>query len=149
MSDERLGRRGLMTLTGAALGATALGPACAILRGGAQHPLLAVTPNELAGATLRLPLSQLTQTVLVRPGEPWPELLVAPAGSAFHVVTAHCTHRGCVVEESAAGWSCPCHGSQFAVDGSVTHGPAKQPLGSPPARVEGDSLVIDLSPLRA
>jgi Rieske Fe-S protein len=44
--------------------------------------------------------------------------------------SAICTHRGCTVEYdgNAKEWSCPCHGSRFALDGRVTHGPAKTPL---------------------
>ncbi|KWW99958.1 FAD dependent oxidoreductase [Carbonactinospora thermoautotrophica] len=45
-------------------------------------------------------------------------------------VSATCTHRGCVVafNEAERSWDCPCHGSRFAVDGSVLQGPAVQPL---------------------
>ena len=44
--------------------------------------------------------------------------------------SAICTHKGCTVEYdgNAKEWSCPCHGSRFALDGQVTHGPAKLPL---------------------
>jgi len=44
--------------------------------------------------------------------------------------SAICTHKGCTVEydANAKEWSCPCHGSRFALDGQVTHGPAKVPL---------------------
>ena len=43
-----------------------------------------------------------------------------------HTVSAACTHMGCTVAFNAAEqtWDCPCHGSRFAVDGSVIHGPA-------------------------
>lgn len=46
------------------------------------------------------------------------------------VVSAICTHAGCVVlwDVDTAGWSCPCHGSRFAPDGAVTRGPAEDPL---------------------
>lgn len=44
----------------------------------------------------------------------------------LHVVSAICTHMGCVnhwneVEQS---WDCPCHGSRFSIDGEVLEGPA-------------------------
>jgi glycine/D-amino acid oxidase-like deaminating enzyme/nitrite reductase/ring-hydroxylating ferredoxin subunit len=47
-----------------------------------------------------------------------------------HAVSLRCTHLGCLVRFNAAerSWDCPCHGSRFAVDGSVLEGPAVQPL---------------------
>ncbi|MEU3962817.1 FAD-dependent oxidoreductase [Streptomyces buecherae] len=47
-----------------------------------------------------------------------------------HAVSARCTHLGCLVRFNDAEhtWECPCHGSRFAVDGSVLQGPAVRPL---------------------
>ena len=47
-----------------------------------------------------------------------------------HAVSATCTHLFCEVGWNSAeeSWDCPCHGSRFAPDGSVLHGPATQPL---------------------
>ena len=46
--------------------------------------------------------------------------------------SAACTHMGCIVHWNSLEkcWDCPCHGSQFAVDGSVLNGPALRPLAA-------------------
>ena len=52
------------------------------------------------------------------------------ANGRVHALSAECTHKGCIVTWSNADrtWQCPCHGSIFAADGSVLHGPATKPL---------------------
>lgn len=53
-------------------------------------------------------------------------------GDQIHAVSAICTHLGCTVEFNAADttWDCPCHGSRFATDGTVIHGPAVDDLAT-------------------
>jgi hypothetical protein len=48
----------------------------------------------------------------------------------LHVRSAVCTHAGCVVHWNGFEncWDCPCHGSQFSVDGEVLAGPARDAL---------------------
>jgi Rieske Fe-S protein len=51
----------------------------------------------------------------------------------LHVVSAHCTHMGCLVHWNSLemSWDCPCHGSRFAMDGRVLEGPAQKDLPRP------------------
>jgi len=48
----------------------------------------------------------------------------------YHVVKPVCTHLGChlLFNQGDAVWDCPCHGSQFGIDGDVIHGPAVKGL---------------------
>jgi glycine/D-amino acid oxidase-like deaminating enzyme/nitrite reductase/ring-hydroxylating ferredoxin subunit len=58
----------------------------------------------------------------------------------LHLHSASCTHLGCVVHWNSLEqcWDCPCHGSQFAPDGTALNGPAVSPLADveKPARHE-------------
>jgi glycine/D-amino acid oxidase-like deaminating enzyme/nitrite reductase/ring-hydroxylating ferredoxin subunit len=48
----------------------------------------------------------------------------------LHVRSASCTHMGCIVHWNSTEqcWDCPCHGSQFAPDGTALNGPAASAL---------------------
>ncbi len=56
----------------------------------------------------------------------------------FSALSLQCTHLGCTVEDRARGFECPCHGSQYDEQGTVTRGPARKPL--PRLQVEVDTL---------
>lgn len=76
-----------------------------------------------------------------------PPILVVrnPADSqALSAVNSTCTHQGCIVQWKGErnAFSCPCHGSNFAVDGKVLAGPATKPLTTYEVKVEGDSVLV-------
>ncbi len=47
-----------------------------------------------------------------------------------NVFAVNCSHLGCSIalQPGDSFFQCPCHGSQFYLDGSVKHGPAVAPL---------------------
>lgn len=109
------------------------------------------------GGILRLPKA----AVLPSPSKTFratlPETLAAgeafvPAGRAValfrdaegaYAISIVCTHLGCIVRPTAAGFECPCHGSMFAPDGSVTRGPAPRALQWLSVSARGGTLVVD------
>jgi nitrite reductase/ring-hydroxylating ferredoxin subunit len=60
-----------------------------------------------------------------------------------YAISKICTHLGCIVRRSADGFECPCHGSRFAAEGTVTTGPAPQPLPWLKVSVAGNDYVVD------
>jgi glycine/D-amino acid oxidase-like deaminating enzyme/nitrite reductase/ring-hydroxylating ferredoxin subunit len=52
----------------------------------------------------------------------------------LHAVSGVCTHMGCVLGWNPVDrtWDCSCHGSRFALDGAVIHGPATTGLERSP-----------------
>ncbi len=44
--------------------------------------------------------------------------------NGIHAISAVCTHLGCVVNKDETGFTCPCHGSRYDLDGKVKKGAA-------------------------
>ena len=57
-------------------------------------------------------------------------LVVRPTTEELVVLTRVCGHMGCKVRYSGETQElkCPCHGSRFALDGSLLEGPSPRPL---------------------
>ena len=68
----------------------------------------------------------------------------------LYAINATCTHLGCLVKQSTAGFNCPCHGSRYTASGAVTNGPATQPLNYSALAINADGkVVLDLSQIVA
>jgi Rieske Fe-S protein len=81
---------------------------------GAGTAIAKVTDTPVGGGTI------LAERQLV---------VTRPSASEVRVLSAVCTHQGCLVDSVANGTiSCPCHGSAFSLTGEVTSGPATRPL---------------------
>ena len=66
----------------------------------------------------------------------------ATAGS-FAAFSTTCPHQGCAVTAvDGPTIICPCHDSRFALDGSVTSGPAPTGLEPRPIAVDGDRITL-------
>lgn len=126
------------------LGKAAVGSACAAIlfaaTGAARLPKAAVLPSASKKFKVSLPEA-------LPPGEPYvPEgrsVAIFRGSGALYAISTVCTHLGCIVKPSAAGFECPCHGSRFAADGGVLRGPAPKGLVWLSIRSEGGAVIVD------
>jgi Rieske Fe-S protein len=121
------------TAGGAAAGAALAAPGCAPDVGPA--PFVDV-PAPVQGRLVLLvasypDLDREGGAVIARaPGLDPPVLLARTPGGGFAALSAVCTHQGCPVGFEPFEVVCPCHLSRFALDGEVTHPPARQGLAT-------------------
>lgn len=74
------------------------------------------------------------------------KVFIRRVAEGFQAISAVCQHLGCTVNWTGTEFVCPCHGSYYAADGTVTAGPAPRALDHfsiEPAR--DGQLVVDLS----
>lgn len=74
-------------------------------------------------------------------------LVVRTGDQTFVALSAVCTHAGCTVHYAAAAndVACPCHGSTFALDGTVTHGPATRPLAMFATTFDANAQIVTIA----
>lgn len=98
------------------------------------QPVGTVTELDQKGHILNKNFSAGSVLVIRDPANPNQVLAVNPI----------CTHAGCTVdwEKDKKDFLCPCHDSKFAPDGKVLKGPAKKPLPTYTAKIEGDSVLV-------
>jgi len=93
--------------------------------GALRLPRAAVVPVASRKFRVTLPDALAPGDAFVPPGR---AVAIFRDATGVFAVSTVCTHLGCIVKKEAAGFACPCHGSKFALDGSVTKGPAPKAL---------------------
>ena len=138
-SDEDSSRRRFLALLGSgALSVAGLGTAITALR--------FLEPNVLYEEDLRFAVGRPEEiaigTVLVLPKR---KIYIVRGEAGFFALSSVCTHLGCMTryDKDAGGFSCPCHGSRYALDGHVTQGPAPKTLPRLALSIERGLLVVD------
>jgi cytochrome b6-f complex iron-sulfur subunit len=147
MESNHTSRRNLLQL-GVAAGAVSILGGCKMV--GSRKPDV-VTQAKDNKVTLS---KEESAKLLVSEGS----LLVEPEGSHDKILVVHaqdgslralsaiCTHMGCTVlyDEKLDHLRCPCHGSEYGLDGHNLKGPATRPLRQYEVRAENGQVVITL-----
>ena len=69
-------------------------------------------------------------------------VIIHESDGSYAAISDICTHQGCTVNFTGSGFQCPCHGAQYALDGSVLRGPATRPLQKYNTSLTGNTLRI-------
>jgi len=69
---------------------------------------------------------------------------VTRAGGKLQVLSAICTHLGCIVpwDEKLKQFVCPCHDGHYAPDGARISGPPPRGLDALPTKTESGTLYV-------
>ena len=109
--------------------------------GSMRLPKAAVLPSPSKKFRVALPASLAAGQPHVPVGR---SVAMFKDGSNVYALSTVCTHLGCIVKATDAGFDCPCHGSKFARDGSVLKGPAPKGLSWLEVKhLGGDNFLID------
>ncbi|MFE2957888.1 QcrA and Rieske domain-containing protein [Nocardia tengchongensis] len=74
-------------------------------------------------------------------------VVTQPNAGNFLAFSSVCPHQGCAVNAISGGViNCPCHGSQFALDGSLVRGPATRGLAARQVSVRDGQLIAGPAP---
>lgn len=73
-----------------------------------------------------------------------PVIAVRDPANAESVIalSSVCPHKGCNVDWKETEFVCPCHASKFTPEGAVIEGPAKEPLATYEAKIDGNNVLV-------
>lgn len=73
------------------------------------------------------------------------DYIVINRNGKTEVLSSHCTHLGCIINKEENGrLVCPCHGSQYNLNGVPVKGPAYKPLKQYAATISHNGKQIDI-----
>jgi cytochrome b6-f complex iron-sulfur subunit len=127
-----------------AMGACAIGAFPALSLGCASAPLVRA---QTEGGMARVPFTSLDadgRALVEVQGLDLPVFVRRVAGAPPVALSTRCMHRGCEVEPSTDRLVCPCHGSEYDLNGAVLQGPTQLPLERFRVRESADALLIEL-----
>jgi Rieske Fe-S protein len=80
------------------------------------------------------------------PGQSKPVIIIRISQNEVVALSSECTHQGCEVNlPSSAKITCPCHNSQFNLQGNNIKGPATIPLSNIETKFEQEEIILILS----
>jgi cytochrome b6-f complex iron-sulfur subunit len=110
------------------------------LAGILRLPRAAVLPSPSKRFRAAIPETLQAGEPFVPPGR---SVALFRDAQGVYAISIICTHLGCIVKPSAQGFECPCHGSMYASDGSVTKGPAPRPLNWLSVSINDGAVIVD------
>ena len=138
MSCRCLDRRRFIVLTGRAAAAAALP-----VGGCGEHDVERLAEDVAIVLSDHSDLEVAGETVLVEVDAlDLPLAVTRQSDDSFIVTGTECNHRGCGVERSGDGFTCPCHGAEFDLDGSLSKGPATKSLIAYEYEVVDDVMTV-------
>jgi cytochrome b6-f complex iron-sulfur subunit len=119
--------------------------------------LSSIDLNKLAAASKNAAFKRSGNDVVIKLSDPKNSALAKVGGSVmldddnilirmsqaqFLAVNLICRHKGCTVELQGDKFVCPCHGSEYTLEGKVTNGPSKANLKTYETTFDSDKGIV-------
>lgn len=139
---------GALALTGVAQVARVALPVLVTACGGARF-----AASSVEGSRLAIDLAEFgsnDSALIDVPGGELPIHVRRRPDGTFAALSTRCMHQGCQVDRSGDRFICPCHGSEYTIDGAVLKGPTERPLIGYRTSADGKRAYVHLdAPLAA
>ena len=117
---------GALAISGVAgIGRIAL-PVLLTACGGARYAASSIEGNRIA--VDRTEFGAGDAALVEVPGSDLPVHVRRRTDGTFAALSTRCMHQGCQVDRAGDRFICPCHGSEYSIEGEVLKGPTERPL---------------------